>query len=193
MPRPIADYIAAGCLLWGRQAVGHGFAPVHVELSGPPPASLAPYEGYFGTRVEFGFNHLALTLPASVLDVPLSMPDPRLGSRVREHVTAVCAELARGDGTCQRVFESFAVALVDGSPDLQTLAQNAGMEDMRVEAALAAVGGPIALQDALRLRLGPRFAAEPSIVGAEVPFLLGEDPEASPHGGRSLHQPQLRL
>jgi AraC-like DNA-binding protein len=101
---------------------GRDIVPLEVRFAHPLTGALEERVRRFRCPVLFDQPFNEIVFEASVLDLPISNADARLGEVLEEHLRQVMASLPEGDPLIQRARTTLAELLAAGSASLETLA-----------------------------------------------------------------------
>ena len=169
--RGCTDWVVAGWLIGGRQAIGERFAPTHTSFQHAAPADLSEYHRIFSCPLTFGAARNEITLNVDLLDRPVLGADPALLELIRDHGEKLLADVQRSDGALAQVERVVAELLASGEVTTETISKRLGMSARTLRRRLAAEGSSFqTVFDETRCKLAKGFLADPSIAVAEVAF-----------------------
>ncbi|MEM8740285.1 MAG: AraC family transcriptional regulator ligand-binding domain-containing protein [Pseudomonadota bacterium] len=150
------------------------FVPEAVFFRHDPPASLAEYEAFFGSPVQFRAEYDAIAVSNALLAAPNRLGDARIAEFFDAHMERELAALADEAGLVQRVRIQVSQALSEGVPAIAATARRLGMSGRTLQRRLGAAG--LSYQDLVeqaRRELAERLLARTTYSLAEIAFLTG--------------------
>jgi AraC-like DNA-binding protein len=171
MPRPYLDCVLASWILTARQLADAPLTPSAVAL--PYEASGAP-GAIFGPSVSFGAGRAELHFDDEVFDAPLPRGDDALGATLDRHAESVLGELAARAAWRRRTASAIELALADGAPKLEGIAERLGVPSRALRRHLEREGTSFAaVLDETRRGLAAELVGRPGLSLGEIAFLLG--------------------
>ncbi|HOY01273.1 AraC family transcriptional regulator [Zoogloea sp.] len=152
---------------------GTDLAPALVTLRRPTPATIRPYEDFFGGPVRFGETHDGLLLSWQVADRPLPTSNRELATTCDAILASELATL-QNDDLESRCRAHLLHELTSGEPSDTRLAESLGLSTRTLQRKLAALGLSYrGLLEKTRYELALRYLDDPKKSVTEITFLLG--------------------
>ncbi|MCC6752297.1 MAG: AraC family transcriptional regulator [Deltaproteobacteria bacterium] len=175
--RPLNEAIVAGWLGFGRFIAASRFPAEQVRFQHPRPSSVAELDGYdafFGCPVRFEAVDNALSVPASLLEVPLLYHDDALRQVMERHATAAIRDLEEGRRFTRRVAAAIRDRLASGAPTAAAVGRQLGTSERSLRRQLSAEGQSYhGLLSEVRLELASCYLADPTLTLLDVALLVG--------------------
>lgn len=174
-PGALVDETAIAALVQlARELTGRPLCPRAVDFVNPWPASLRPYEDFFGAPVRFGQPATRLVLAAQGLALPLRGADADLLRVLDAQAEALLQQVAAVSGHVG-VWRQTLVGLIrSGRTTLADLAHSLQMSPRSLQRRLAAEGQSFqALLSQTRRQLAEAYLRDPQVELADVALLLG--------------------
>ena len=174
-PGRLVDETAITALAqFARNLTGSTAAIKRVHFVNPAPHDIAPYRAYFGGEVLFDQEATRVSLPSSMLQLPLRKPDAGLLAMLENQARTLMGSLPENDDLEHQVRRTVAALSREGDISLERTAKKLNMSSRTLHRRLAPCGQNFrALRDDARRRLAEEYLKTPGISIAEVALLLG--------------------
>ncbi len=159
-------------------------APLSVSLArtSPGEAFESAYRSRWGCPVSFGAECDAVTIPRSLLSVPLRQPDPSLRKTLEAHAQTQLATLAKDTALVTRVKHSIQQQLRQGITRQDMVAEHLGMTSRTLQRRLSQEGVSYqALLDEVRQAMAEDLLANTALGIPEIGERLGYSESTSFH------------
>jgi len=145
----------------GRMLLGQRDLLTRVDFVGPSPASLAPYERFFGCPVRFGQDMPRLVGPLSQLTLPVLGADAALCALLDAQAEQQLQELRPLNVELQQMRLQLLELIRDGQPRLAALAECSGLSVRALQRRLALQGSSFqGLLEETRMHLAEQYLAD---------------------------------
>ncbi len=174
-PGRLVDETAITALVqFARNLTGSAAAIKHVHFVNEPPRDIASYRAYFGGEVLFEQDATRVSLPSSMLQLPLRKPDAGLLAMLEDQARALMGSLPANNDLEHLVRRTVAALSREGDISLERTAKKLNMSSRTLHRRLAPSGQNFrALRDDARRRLAEEYLKTPGVSIAEVALLLG--------------------
>lgn len=123
----VENYFAA-CITFGRWITGSRESPAAISFAHAAPCDTAEYTRVFGCPVQFGAGANRISLPQSVLDLPLRDADPEvhrvMAGRVRQELSSYNA---RGS-LLEQVRHAIRADMAERAPSIESVAERLALK-----------------------------------------------------------------
>jgi AraC-like DNA-binding protein len=155
-------------------------APLAVRFINPAPASVAPYEAFFGCPVAFDAPTTIVRLPLALLARPLRQHDDALRELLEAQARELLGRLPPKDPLEAELRQAIASLLPEGGATLAACARRMGSSARTLQRRLGATGTRFqAVLDRTRQQLVEPYLADPRLKLAEIALLLGYADQAA--------------
>ncbi len=173
LPRPAAECVLAGAVVWARQLTGRALNPLEVRFAHKRPRDTTEQERLFQARLRFGTGENAVVFPAAVLDMPLVHADIALMRILEHHAQELLARLPAVDSLRSRVRGLLAAELQRGKGRLDHIGALLHMSARTLRRRLRDEGTSASeVLDEMRRDLAVGYLRQDVSVG-EIAFTLG--------------------
>src|SRR5262249_50066068 len=153
---------------------GRSFRVHEVCFTHAAPANIRPYRALFRCPVRFSCKATEFVFAADQLQLPVRTAKPGLARVLDKHLRYLQARLPQGQTFLQRVEETVARTLHEGSPSLAATARGLHASQRTVQRHLQLAGVTHReIVDRVRRELAERLLSSRRVSISEIAFLLG--------------------
>lgn len=161
-------------IVWGRQLTRKSFAADEALFRWSGPRDRAPFQQFFGGRVEFGAKEDALILRRDVFDLSLPEQTPELADVFETYAAGLIRRMTPEASLDERVREAIAEGLLAASASEPMVARRLAMTPRTMHRHLAEMGTSFrAIRDELLRERAETLLREGHMPIVEVSYLLG--------------------
>jgi AraC-like DNA-binding protein len=161
-------------IAWGRQLTRASIAVDEARFRWMGPKDRAPFQRFFGGRIEFGAGEDALVLRHDVLSLPLPEQTPELAEQFEAYAAALIRRMTPMTSLVERVREAMAEGLLTGSVRETAVAQRLAMTVRTMHRRLEEAGTSFrSIRDELLRQRAEALLLERRVPIGEVSYLLG--------------------
>src|SRR5262245_44486699 len=169
-------------ITWGRQLTHQPIAPEVARFRWPGPRDSAPFERFFGSRVEFGVKEDALLLSREMLLYPLPEEAPELAAQFEAYTAALIRRMTPQTSVAEQVREAIAEGLLAGTVSETAVAARLALTVRTLHRHLVEAGTSFRnIRDDLLRQRAKELLSERRVPIAEVSYLLGYSEPSSFH------------
>ncbi|MDP2228958.1 MAG: AraC family transcriptional regulator [Moraxellaceae bacterium] len=148
--------------------------PRAVHFLNPAPPDIRPYTAYFGCPVLFEQPETIVRVGIEALAMPLKSADPGLVALLEGQAEQLLAQLPQDDAFIDRLRKAIALALHEGEPAVDTIAQTLCGSARTLQRQLRDAGTSFRQELAtVRRQLADRYLADSRLNIADIALLLG--------------------
>ncbi|WP_341675707.1 AraC family transcriptional regulator [Niveibacterium sp. SC-1] len=156
-----------------RRNCGEAIAPSRVLFASAEPPARAPYDEFFGCRVEFDAGRNAMLLPEAIVDAELPTANREIASTLDELLTRQLADLDQSDFVA-RSKTVLLESLADGMPEAGEIARRLNVSERTLQRRLAQRQTSFhELVDETRRELATAYLEDTANSVTEVAFRVG--------------------
>lgn len=169
------EVVSSSLLTFVRSVMGHAeVKPIRVEWPHPAPLDLRPYELCFGCPVLFNAKTVAITIPASMLNMPVNSRDPHLVKLLEQQAEALMTTLPEQDVLLQQLQQHIVAVMQDEPPELTVVAARMGLSERSLYRLLQDRGLRYkVVLNTLRYELAKNYLNDAQLSLPEISLMLG--------------------
>ena len=161
-------------IAWGRQLTRVSFSVEETRFRWSAPRDRAPFQRFFGGRIDFGADEDALLLRRDVLSLPLPERTPEFVEQFEAYASALIRRMTPQSSLVERVREAIAEGLLTGSANEAIVAQRLSMTVRTMHRHLVEAGTSFRkIRDELLRQRAEELLLERRVPIGEVSYLLG--------------------
>jgi AraC-like DNA-binding protein len=161
-------------IAWGRQLTRASFPVDETRLRWSGPRERAPFERFFGGRIEYGADEDALLLRREILSLPLPEKAPEVAEQFEAYASALVRRMTTESSLVDQVPETLAEGLLTGSTKEAMVAQRLALTARTMHRRLVDAGTSFRqIRDELLRQRAEHLLLERRVPIGEVSYLLG--------------------